>query len=114
MANSEVLNFKHTLQPGTGDDFSQTVQVNGKISKVIEHFPPGTNALVDVRVKHNSSPIVPRDGAVSIDDFTISVDTEIEVRKGDIVTTSIDNADDTNEHTISVIVEITPTEGGGA
>ena len=113
MVNSEVLNFKETLQPGTGDDFSKTVQKDGVITRVTEHFPPGTNALVDVIVKHNSTQIVPRDGPISIDDFTISIDTEVPVKKGDVVTVSIDNADDTNAHTISVTVQILPRKGGG-
>lgn len=114
MVNSEVLNFKHTLQPLTGDDFSQTVQMDGKISKVTLHFPPGVNALVDIRVLKGSSPIVPREGAISIDAFTMPVDTDVEVRKGETVTVSIDNTDDTYAHTVSAVVQITPKEGGGS
>lgn len=114
MVNSEVLNFTETLQPLTGDDFRQTVQKEGKISRVTLHFPPGTNALVDIRVLKGSSPIVPRQGAISIDDFTMPVETDVPVKKGDTITVSIDNADNTNEHTVSVIVQITPMEGGGS
>ncbi len=111
MARSEVLIFGEELQPGTGDDFQRTVEKPGTISRVTIHFPPGTNALVDVRVFKGSQQIVPRDGAINLDDYTVPIETDVPVRKGDTITVKIDNADDTNPHNVQVIAQITPQKG---
>lgn len=103
---SHIINFKESVSSlGTATD-SRRSEVKGKIESVIMHFPPGVNALVDVTVLSNGTQIIPDKGFIALDDATVTFHPDHPVNVGDNITVNVENTDDTNSHTISVIAEL--------
>lgn len=79
---------------------------DGNIREITVHFPPGCNALVEVKVFHGSTQILPEKGGLALDDATPTFIVEREVRAGDSIRVDWINHDDSYAHTVSVIVGI--------
>lgn len=100
------LNFRQTVS-STSDAYEiKSSSWTGTIKNIIVHFPPGSNALVEVKVFHGSTQILPEKGGVALDDATPSFGVERWIRLGDPIRVDWINHDDTYEHTISVVVNI--------
>lgn len=108
MTESEALNFRQDLSPLQGIRETQTVLTDGKITQIVMHFPSGCNGLVNVKVLRGSSPILPRDGFIALDNTTEKFDLDIKVRRSETITVVYENTDGTYSHKISVIVQILP------
>jgi len=100
------LNFRKTVQPLTSEYEIKPSTYDGVIKEIIVHFPPGCNSLVEVKVFHGTTQILPEKGGIALDDATQGFIIEREVRSGDPIRVEWINHDDTYEHTISVIVNI--------
>jgi hypothetical protein len=94
-ALSEVYEIKRSLETGI-------------IKEITVHFPPGCNALLEVKVFHGSTQILPEKGGLALDDATPTFTVERYVRVGDPIRVEWINHDDTYEHTVSVVVGIVP------
>jgi hypothetical protein len=100
------LNFRQEVAALSEEHEIKTSLWKGTIKDIIVHFPPGANALVEVRVFHGSTQILPEKGGVALDDATPIFGVERPINLGDHIRVEWANHDDTYEHTISVIVNI--------
>ena len=85
---------------------SDRIENSGTITQCVMHFPPGCNALVEVRMLHNGKAICPVDGYIALDETTPVFGLLEPCREGDTITAEFINHDESYEHTISVIVSI--------
>jgi len=100
------LNFRKTVQPLTEEYEIKPSIWDGTIRQITVHFPPGCNALVEVKVYHGGTQILPEKGGLALDDATPTFVVNRPVRAGDPIRVEWINHDDTYEHTVSVIVGI--------
>ena len=105
------LNFRNTIAALSEDHEIKRSLENGTIKEITVHFPPGANALVEVKVFHGSTQILPEKGGLALDDATPSFSIERAIKAGDSVRVGWVNHDDTYSHTISVVVGIIPKWG---
>jgi len=100
------INFRREVDPTTGITIQEDAPIDGIITGVTAHFPPGANSLVGVKVSKENTQIVPQTGEVRLDDATPVWDCWEAVEKGKTISTIINNYDSANSHKISVIVTI--------
>lgn len=108
---SQTLNFRETVASLAETTVNRKSELTGKIRFITVHFPPGVSSLVDVAVYCNSVQIIPDKGFLALDSATPIFEPSHDISSGDTVSVYIGNADDTNEHTISVVVEIIGERG---
>ena len=102
------LNFRNTVAALSEDYEIKRSLEDGTIKELVVHFPPGCNALVEVKVYHGSTQILPEKGGLALDDTSPTFIVERAVKAGDPIRVEWINHDDTYSHTISVIVGIVP------
>lgn len=109
------INFRRTVSAQDSDTQTKESTILGTIKNVILHFPPGCNALVEVRVSHGTKQIVPREGYIALNDATPTFEVNEPINVGDSILVEIINHDSTYSHTISTIINISesPEEVGG-
>lgn len=80
---------------------------DGIIDTFIISFPPGCNALVEVKMFHEKDHIFPeKPKSIFLDDITLPFAIKRPVKKKDILTVIWINHDGTNPHTVPCIVGI--------
>jgi hypothetical protein len=105
---SEVIRFGRAVLPATGVRIYETVLFKARVTNVVIHFPPGCNGLVDVAVYRAAERIVPREGAISLNNVTLVYDFGVgnDIDDGIDIMVDIANADAVWPHTITVTTTI--------
>ena len=102
----EQIPFAYNLAALQGVTLEETAPFDGYIKEVTVHWPPGCNALVDVRVGHGTKQFCPREGFLALDDTTVTYPFDIEVKMGDPIWAEMNNGDSGNPHNITVTVMV--------
>lgn len=102
------LNFRQTVQPGQGVRITHSYHLEGKVTQVLFHFPPGCAGLVDMRLLKDEKPFYPIQGFVTLDDATPvhNLGDGVEYYANEPLTTEILNRDAANPHTPTITVTI--------
>lgn len=107
------LPFRKEVAALQGVKLVTEVNFSGYIRSVLIHWPGGCNALVEVRVGLRGEQIVPTESGefVALDDATIMFPPspmmfDKQIVGGERIWVEIKNGDNSNAHTISVIVFI--------
>jgi len=103
LGETTQVRIQETVLSLTGDKFTEECPFDAIITSICFHFPPGCNALVDVAVGHSEKQCFPRKGYIALDAATPVFITNEIVNKDELLWAEIRNADDTNDHTITVI-----------
>ena len=90
--------------------------IKGVINSCILHFPSGCNSLVEVFLNIGTTQILPAPArgtgtanvGIALDGTTQSFNISHHVDKDDPIELNIKNHDDTEDHTISAIIYISP------
>ena len=100
---TRFVNFRYELQPLEGVLLLEPSPLTGKITHVLFHFPNGCNALVQVRVLLNHTPVWPMRGAyLALNDATPLYQVSEEVNKHDPLEVEMLNGDGEYAHNITV------------
>ena len=107
------LPFRRAVSSGKGVRLSTKIEYNGYIRAVLIHWPDGCNSLVEIRVGVGTTQIVPtEDGEyLALNNATIIFPPSPmmfneKVVGGNRLWIEIKNGDDTESHTVSVVVFI--------
>lgn len=100
------INFRETVQPGQGVRVTNSFREAGKITQIMFHFPPGSNALVEVALFKDGKAFYPLRGYVALNDATPVYYVEADYYKNEPLTVEILNKDSVNAHTITCTVVI--------
>lgn len=100
------LNFRKSIAALAEEYEIKRAIWDGTIKEIIVHFPPGCNALVEIKVWHGSTQLLPEKGGLALDDATPTFVDDREVRAGDPIRVEWVNHDDTYSHTVSVVVGV--------
>jgi len=100
------INFRQTVQPGQGIRVVQSWHIEGKITQVMFHFPPGCNGLVEMRLLKDEKPFYPVQGFLALDDATPVYYVNAEYYAKEPLTVEILNHDGFNAHTPTITVVI--------
>lgn len=104
--------LRATVAKSTGTRIKKPSPLTGRITQIIRHWPPGTQAYVDVAVGHKDTWVLPSetDTFVALDSATPVVTVSEPVGKGEMLWAVINNTDSLNPHTITVtfIIEGVP------
>jgi len=103
---TQQVNFRYTVPAGVGIRAVEQVPLDGRISSVCFHFPPGAMGWVQVAFGHGSRQIMPIGGFLQLDNATPVFPTSEDVRRNEDIWVVIRNTDGINPHTISVVVTI--------
>lgn len=98
--------FRETVQSGRGVRVTKNFIWEGKITQVMFHFPPGCNALVDIKLEKGKMPFYPREGYLALDDATPIYYTDVDYRSYESLDFSVLNRDAVNPHTVTCTVVI--------
>jgi len=104
LGETTQVRFQETLQPLTGDRFTQDCPYDAIITSICFHFPPGCNALVDVAVGHGEKQCFPREGSIALDAATPVFSINELVNRDEALWAEIKNSDSVNAHTITGIL----------
>lgn len=106
---SEQINIRYDCPASTGVVLRWEIRKDGWLTDGFMHFPPGCNALVQVRMMLETggrrievTPI--QNQFIALDDANYAYPIDIEVKMRDAVVVEINNYDAVNPHQISVIV----------
>ena len=103
---TQQINFRYTVQPGQGLRAVEQVPLDGIISSVCFHFPPGAMGWVQVAFGHGYKQIMPIAGFLQLDNATPVFPAAEVVHRNEDIWVVIQNTDGINPHTISVIATI--------
>ena len=103
--NSAPLKLKKTLEALEGDAFSLRSPIEGTITECFIDFPKGCKGLVDVKISKNSHDIVPMNDYISLD-TPYKTTLREKITPNDVITIEINNHDENNSHTITVLITI--------
>lgn len=116
-SETRTIDFRETVPLAQGVEVRRICPINGYVSFVVMHFPPGCNALVQVQLAHEKGSaggprtgILPTDANtfLALDNATPNVNLHFPVKRGDWFYLRIRNTDGVNPHTISVDIIINP------
>jgi len=98
------VRLQATVPPANGTRIAQPSPLEGRITQILRHWPPGCNALVDLAVGRKDTWILPSatDTFVALDAATPIVNVSEPITKGEELWAIINNGDATNPHTITV------------
>jgi len=106
----EQIPFAFTLAiaglPGSGVTLTEIAPFAGHVKSVMVHWPPGSNALVDVAVGHGTTHFCPREGFLALDDATVFFQFNEYVVEGEELWVIMRNGDGINPHTITVTIHL--------
>jgi len=100
------ISFRETVQPGRGVRVTKSFHIEGKITQVMFHFPPGSAGLVEVRLLKDEKPFYPAEGFLALDNATPVHYTDADYYAKEPLTVEVLNRDGINPHTPSVTVVI--------
>lgn len=103
---TQQINFRFQVAAGQGIRAVDQVPLDGIISSVCFHFPPGVMGWVQVAFGHGSKQIMPIAGFLQLDDATPVFPTAEVCHRNEEIWVVINNTDAINPHTISVIATI--------
>ena len=115
--STRTVDFRELVEAATGLEVKKPCPINGYVSAVAIHWPPGCNALVDVAVVHllggvggRQTGIVPTDSGLylALTDVTPIFYVHFPIKRGDYFMVVIRNADAGHDHTISVDIILNP------
>ena len=111
---SEQINIRYDCPKSTGVVLRQEIRKDGWLTDGFMHFPPGCNALVQVRMMLETggrrlevTPI--QNQFIALDDANYVYPIDIEVKMRDAIIVEVNNYDSVNAHQISVIVNWSTT-----
>lgn len=95
--------LKVTVAPSTGTKIRLPSPLTGRITQVIRHWPPGTEALVDIAIGHEDTWMLPSktDTFVALDNATPVNTVSEPIEKGKMLWMVVRNTDSVNEHTVT-------------
>lgn len=102
--------FQDTVPLLQGARLIQRSPSGGYIKEVTIHWPPGCLTLVDVRVLHGTVQFCPEVGYLALDNATPTFFFNERIETDEELIVEIQNADDTNAHTITAIINIEKDE----
>ena len=102
----DMIPYSQTVQPETAVRMSEIMPFKAHVLSVTIHWPDGCDGLVDVQVGHGNLQFVPWNLAVSFNNAWPQFRMMELVQQTEMLWVDIGNADDTNEHTISVMITI--------
>lgn len=100
--NTRTLSFKEKVKSGKRVTFVDDAPLNGAIKMIAIQWPPGTSFLVGVRVSHENTAILPKDGYLYKDDYSQPYVVDETVARGDNIFVEVNNQDDTYNHQITL------------
>jgi len=104
----EQIPYRATLTEaglaGSGVKMVEYAPKTGYIKWIMVHYPPGTNALVDVAVGHGLEQLCPREGYLALDNTTQIFYFNEYVEDHEEIWVEMLNGDGTNPHTITVTI----------
>jgi len=100
---TQQINFRYTVPAGQGIRAEEDVPLDGIISSVCFHFPPGAMGWVQVAFGHGYKQLMPISGFLQLDDATPIFPASEVVHRGETIWVIIQNTDGVNPHTVSVI-----------
>jgi len=111
---SAEINYRITTSSLNTQRLTRYCPEEGIFDSAILHFPAGCSSLVEVFINHRTNQVLPasaRGGTqgnigIALDDTTQSFDVNVPVDMGDPLEVVIINHDDTNAHTLSIILKI--------
>jgi hypothetical protein len=103
---TQQINFRYTVPAQQGLRAVEQVPLDGIISSVCFHFPPGAMGWVQVAFGHNYKQIMPISGFLQLDDASPVIPASEVVHRNEEIWVIINNTDAWNPHTISVIPTI--------
>lgn len=112
------VNFRITAASLAANRVTKYSPIKGIINSAILHFPGGTEQLVEIFINHKSNQILPYPvtgggvlhRGITLDDTTQSFDIGEAVEQNDPLEVAVLNHDDSNSHTVSIIILIKKIE----
>jgi len=102
----EQIPFAYNLAALQGVTLTEYAPFSGYIKAIMIHWPPGTNALVDVAVGHGLTHLCPREGYLALDDATPILYFNEFVEDNEEIWVEMRNGDAVNPHTITCTISI--------
>jgi len=102
----EQIPFAYTLAALQGVMLTEYAPFSGYIRQVMIHFPPGCNALVEVRIGHSTKQFCPKNGYLALDDASPIFQFNEWVSDHEEIFVEMRNGDTANPHNISCTVSI--------
>jgi len=93
----------------TGIILQAPIPINGTITEICYHFPPGANQLVDVAIRYGTIRISPVTGFITLDAATPVFYVNQPCKTGEDLFITVNNTDIANPHEISCVVTIVGT-----
>ena len=101
------LNFRETIQSGQGVRITHSFREEGHITRVLFHFPPGCNGLVEMRLLKDERAFFPVQGHLALDSATPErQNMNVTYYANEPMTLEVLNRDAENPHTPTCTVTI--------
>lgn len=103
---SRQIDLSREVPPSTGltrNDNYKKLNIDGRITQIVIHFPSGCNGLVEVKVGVNQHELT---DWIALDDTTQNFSANFFVKRGDKLWAEIRNYDSTYSHRIGVVVTV--------
>jgi len=106
------VRFKETLELLEGIEVEARCPLEGEITSVTIHWPEGCDALVDIAVGHDGTFLCPNepDTFLALNNATPTFPMKEPVVWDERLWAIIQNTDDSNPHTVSIIITIVGVE----
>jgi len=101
-----MVSFRETVESGQGVRVTKNFIWPGKITQVMFHFPPGCNALVDLRLEKGKQPFYPRQGYLALDNATPVYYVDADYSSREALDFTVLNRDEEYPHSVSCTVVI--------
>lgn len=103
---TEQIQFTQTLTPLQGVRLTDSVPIDGKMTSITVHFPPGCVAAVEIAFGYQTRQIIPFEGFLALDAATPVFPVSELVKRNEELWCVMRNGDPINNHTPAVIVTI--------
>lgn len=100
----EQIPFSYNLAALQGVMLNEHAPFSGYIKQISIHWPPGCNALVDVRVGHGTKQFCPNEGYLALDNVTPTYPFNERIADHEEIWVELRNTDGVNSHAITVTV----------
>jgi len=101
---TEQIVFDQTLLQNQGVRLEDQVPLDGYISSIGFHYPPGVLALVNIAVGHGHRQIMPRSGFLALDDASPVFPAHEAIKRDETIWCTMENTDGVWPHRVSVTV----------
>lgn len=109
---TKQVKFKETLEPLAGIEVDARCPLEGEIISITMHWPDGCDALVDIASGHDGTFLCPNepDTFLALNNATPTFPIREPVAWDERLWAIIQNTDDTEKHTVSIIITIVGVE----